>query len=78
MNRAFSANGRGADEPRALPWAGMNDAVGVPAPLHFLLSESNAGLKGDYAEPAADLAFHKLAQLLFAQVAAFTGCIKEL
>ena len=34
MNRAFSANGRGADEPRALPWAGMNDAVGVPAPLH--------------------------------------------
>ena len=44
----------------------------------FLLSESNAGLKGDYAEPAADLAFHKLAQLLFAQVAAFTGCIKEL
>jgi hypothetical protein len=44
----------------------------------FLLSESNAGLKGDFTEPAADLAFHKLAQLLFAQVAAFTGRIQEL
>jgi hypothetical protein len=44
----------------------------------FLLSESNAGLKGDYTEPAADLAFQKFAQLLFAQVAAFTGRIREL
>ena len=24
-----------ADEPRALPWAGMNDALGVSAPPHF-------------------------------------------
>src|SRR6266705_409088 len=31
MNRAFSApNGLGGDEPRALPWAGMKDAFGVP------------------------------------------------
>ena len=29
MNRAFSADGFWADEPRALPWAGMNDALGV-------------------------------------------------
>ena len=29
MNRAFSADGVWADEPRALPWAGMNDALGV-------------------------------------------------
>ena len=30
MSRAFSA-GKGllADQPRALPWAGMNDAFGV-------------------------------------------------
>jgi hypothetical protein len=44
----------------------------------FLLSESQAGLKGDYTEPAADLAFQKFAQSLVAQVAAFTGHIKEL
>ena len=45
----------------------------------FLLSESQiAGLKGDFTEPAADLAFQKLAQFLFAQVAAFTGRIEEL
>jgi hypothetical protein len=30
MNRAFSArNGFFGDGPRALPWAGMNDAFGV-------------------------------------------------
>ena len=34
MNRAFSADGFWADEPRALPWAGMNDALGVSAPPH--------------------------------------------
>ena len=44
----------------------------------FLLSESQAGLKGDYTEPAADLAFQKFAQSLAAQVAAFSGRIKEL
>jgi len=33
MNRAFSAYmGLGAYEPRALPWAGMKDAVGVSQP----------------------------------------------
>ncbi len=44
----------------------------------FLLSESQAVLKGDYTEPAADLAFQKFAQSLVAQVAAFSGRIKEL
>ena len=44
----------------------------------FLLSKSDAGLKGDYAEPAADLTFQKFAQSLVAQVAAFSGRIKEL
>jgi len=44
----------------------------------FLLSESQAGLKGDYTEPAPDLAFQKFAQSLVAQVAAFSGRIKEL
>jgi len=44
----------------------------------FLLSESQGSLKGDYTEPAADLAFQKLAQSLVAQVAAFSGRIKEL
>jgi hypothetical protein len=44
----------------------------------FLLSETQAGLEGDYTEPAADLAFQKFAQSLVAQVAAFSGRIKEL
>jgi hypothetical protein len=44
----------------------------------FLLSESRDGLKGDYTEPAADLAFQKFAQSLVAQVAACSGRIKEL
>jgi hypothetical protein len=44
----------------------------------FLLSQSDAGLKGDYTEPAADLAFQRFAQSLVAQVAAFSGRIKEL
>ena len=44
----------------------------------FLLSQFNAGLKGDYAEPAADLTFQRFAQSLVAQVAAFSGRIKEL
>ncbi len=44
----------------------------------FLLSESQAGLKGDYTEPAADLALQKFALTLVAQAAAFSGCIREL
>lgn len=44
----------------------------------FLLSESQAGLKGSYNEPAADLTFQRFAQSLVAQVAAFSGRIKEL
>ncbi len=41
-------------------------------------SESQAGLNGGYTEPGADLAFQKFAQSLVAQVAAFSGRIKEL
>ena len=44
----------------------------------FLLSGSQTGLQGDYLEPAADLTFQKFAQSLVAQVAAFSGRIKEL
>ena len=44
----------------------------------FLLSESQAGLDGNYTEPAADLAFQRFAQSLVAQVAAFSGRIKHL
>lgn len=44
----------------------------------FLLSGSQAGLKGEYVEPASDLAFEKFAKSLVAQVAAFSGRIKEL
>jgi len=44
----------------------------------FLVSESQAGLKGEYTEPAADLAFKRFAQSLVAQVVAFSGRIKEL
>jgi hypothetical protein len=44
----------------------------------FLLSEAQAGLKGDFTEPAADLAFQKFAQSLVAHVAAFSGRINEL
>ena len=44
----------------------------------FLLSESRAGLKGDYTEPAADLRFQKFAQSLIAQAATFSGRIREL
>jgi hypothetical protein len=44
----------------------------------FLLSEPQARLKGDYTEPAADLAFQKFAQSLVARAAAFSGRIKEL
>ena len=44
----------------------------------FLLSGSQAGLGGDYAEPAPDLTFERFARSLVAQVAAFTGRIKEL
>jgi hypothetical protein len=29
-----------ADEPRALPWAGMNDALGVPTVLIFLIGST--------------------------------------
>jgi len=44
----------------------------------FLLSGSQAGLNGDYVEPASDLTFEKFAKSLVAQVAAFSGRIKEL
>ena len=44
----------------------------------FLLSESQASLKGDFTEPAADMAFQKFAQSLVAQVAAFSARFKEL
>lgn len=44
----------------------------------FLLSGSQAGLKGQYVEPASDLTFEKFAKTLVAQVAAFSGRIKEL
>jgi hypothetical protein len=44
----------------------------------FLLSGSRAGLDGEYAEPASDLIFEKFAKSLVAQVAAFSGRIKEL
>jgi hypothetical protein len=44
----------------------------------FLLSESKAGLEGNYTEPAADLTIQKFAQSLVAQVAAFTGRIRHL
>jgi hypothetical protein len=44
----------------------------------FLLSGLEAGLQGDYVEPASDLAFEKLANSLVAHIAAFSGRIKEL
>ncbi|MCX6928851.1 MAG: restriction endonuclease [Verrucomicrobia bacterium] len=44
----------------------------------FLLSQSEAGRKGDFTEPAADLGFEKFARLLVAQAAAFSGRIREL
>jgi hypothetical protein len=44
----------------------------------FLLSATQSGVKGDYTEPAPDLAFQKFAQSLVAQVAAFSGRINEL
>jgi len=44
----------------------------------FLLSESEAGLDGSYREPATDLTFQQFAQSLVAQVAAFTGRIRQL
>jgi hypothetical protein len=44
----------------------------------FLLSGSKTGIKGDYAEPASDLTFEKIARSLVAQVAAFSGRIKEI
>lgn len=44
----------------------------------FLLSGSQVGRKGEYAEPASDLSFEKFAKSLVAQIAAFSGRIKEL
>jgi hypothetical protein len=44
----------------------------------FLLSETQAGLQGNYLEPAPDLAFELFARSLVAHVAAFSGRIKEL
>ncbi len=44
----------------------------------FLLSSSQAGLQGEYVEPASDLNFQRFAQSLVAQVAAFSGRIKQL
>jgi hypothetical protein len=44
----------------------------------FLLSEAQAGLQGNYIEPAPDLVFEKFARSLVAQVAAFSGRINDL
>lgn len=44
----------------------------------FLLSGSKLGLDGSHAEPAEDLSFQQFAQSLVAQVAAFTGRIRQL
>jgi hypothetical protein len=44
----------------------------------FLLSGAAGGLEGGYIEPALDLNFEKFARSLVAQVAAFSGRIKEL
>jgi hypothetical protein len=44
----------------------------------FLLSGTETGLKGDYAEPAQDLTFERFARSLVGQIAAFSGRIKEL
>ena len=44
----------------------------------FLLSQSQLGLEGGYSEPATDLTFERFAKSLVAQVAAFSGRIKEL
>ena len=53
MNRAFSAWERSlADKPRALPWAGMNDAVGVsnrPACRIVPFRDSNPDLWWDWS-----------------------------
>lgn len=44
----------------------------------FFLSGLEPGLKGEYVEPAADLSFEKFATSLAAQVAVFSGRIKQL
>jgi hypothetical protein len=44
----------------------------------FLLSGTETGLRGEYAEPAQDLSFERFARSLVAQIAAFSGRIKEL
>jgi hypothetical protein len=44
----------------------------------FILSEPEAGLQGNYIEPAADLTFQRFAQSLVAQAAAFSGRIKNI
>lgn len=44
----------------------------------FLMSSTEAGLKGDYSEPASDLTFQSFANSLVAHVAAFSGRIKQL
>ncbi len=44
----------------------------------FLMSNPEKGLKGDYSEPAPDLAFQVFANSLVARVAAFSGRIKTL
>jgi hypothetical protein len=44
----------------------------------FLISGSQAGLQGNYLEPAADLNFQKFALSLVAHVAAFSGRISQL
>lgn len=44
----------------------------------FLMSNPEKGLKGVYSEPANDLTFQAFANSLVAQVAAFSGRIKQL
>lgn len=44
----------------------------------FLMSKPDTGLKGEFTEPAPDLTFERFARSLVAQVAAFSGRIKEL
>ena len=44
----------------------------------FLMSDPINGLKGDFSEPADDLAFQEFANLLVGRVAAFSGRIKKL
>jgi len=44
----------------------------------FMMSNAERGMKGEYSEPASDLAFQRFASSLVGHVAAFSGRIKEL